>query len=88
MPGYLRACFVSVGGNGGQGEARFHLTPPEILQPGLLTSAAGEEKRGGGAGSENLMRGFSTDRVKSLLYKYNFSQSPESYCPRMFPCSL
>lgn len=40
MPGYLRACFVSVGGNRGQGEARFHLTPPEILQPGLLTSAA------------------------------------------------
>lgn len=36
MPGYLRGCFVSVGGNRGQGEARFHLTPPEILQPGLL----------------------------------------------------
>lgn len=85
MPGYLRACFVSVGGNGGQGEARFHLTPPEILQPGLVTSAAGGGKEKGG--SENLMRGFSTDQVKSLLYKYNFSQSPESYCPRMFPCS-
>lgn len=36
MPGYLRGCFVSVGGNRGQEEARFHLTPPEILPPGLL----------------------------------------------------
>lgn len=44
MPGYLRACFVNVVGNRGQGEARFHLTSAEILQPGLLTSQ-GERKR-------------------------------------------
>lgn len=77
MPGYLRACFVSVGGNRGQEEARFHLTPllkyySQVylrLQLGRELGSPGRKEEGGVVRIlSDSDEGFSTDEVKSLLY--------------------